>query len=266
MAITTRDQLIAAQATAQSTRIFKTGSRTTVATIPFSMFEIAGDPGAGVLAGTSTTAGVVPTDLTAGCPILNPFGGSNTGYVSRVEASNTLPARLAIYDMVWKGGAYAFNANVTLSAQPSYSSRMPGGTDYKSTQIWLETVTAFTGNQSIRIQYLDQGGNAGDTGTIATGITPTIGRMYKMPFQSGDTGVQRIDVVTSTVSTVGTFNVLVLNKIWEGRIRLANDQIVHGPDLTGLPQVFADAALILVVTADATGSGNPEVVLDIING
>lgn len=266
MAITTRDGLIAAQAAGQSMRVFKTVSRTTVANIPFSVFDVAGDPGAGVLAGTSTTAGVVPTDATAGCPIINAFGGGATGYISRVEASNTVACRLAIYDMVWKGGAYAFNANQTLSAQPSYSSRMPGGTDYKSTQIWLETVTQFTGNQSIRIQYLDQDGNAGDTGTIATGVAPTLGRMYKMPFAAGDTGVQRIDVVTSTVATVGTFNVLVLNKLWEGRIRIANDQIVHGPDLTGLPIVYADSALILVVTTDSSGTGTPEVAFNVING
>lgn len=268
MAITTRDQLIDAQAAAQRIRLFKTASRTSVALFPFSVFDLAGDPGAGTLAGTSTTAGVINTDATAGVPIISPFAGANQGYITRAEASSAVACRVGVYDMIWKAGAYAFNANVTLSAQPSYASRctFDGVTDYKGTEMWLETVTAFTGNQSIRIQYLDQDGNAGDTGTIATGVAPTIGRMYKMPFASGDTGVQRIDVVTSTVSTVGTFNVLVMRKLWEGRIKLANDQIVHGPDLTGMPQVHADAALILVVTADSTATSTPEVVIDIANG
>lgn len=264
MALSTRDGLIAAQAGAQRMRILKTASRTSVAAIPFSVFDIAGDPGAGTLAGTSTAAGVVPTDATAGCPTINAFTGANTGYISRVEASSPVACRLAVYDMLFKAGAYAFNANVTLAAQPSFSSRVPGA-DYKSTEIWLETVTAFTGNQSIQINYLDQDGNAGDTGVIATGAAPILGRMFKVPYAAGDTGCQQITQVRSTVSTVGTFNVLVMRKLWEGRIRAVNDQIVHGPDLTGLPKVFADSALVLVVTADSTATSIPEVVLDIIN-
>lgn len=266
MAITTRDGLIAAQAASQTARIFKSASRATIASIPFSVFELAGDPGAGVLAGTSLAAGVVPTDATAGVPIINAFTGANSGYLSRIEASSPVACRLAIYDMLWKGGAYAFNANQALTGQPSYSSRVPGGTDFKGTQIWLETVTVFTGLQSIRVQYLDQDGAAGDTGVIATGVAPTVGRMFKMPFAAGDTGVQQITNVISSVATVGTFNVLVLDKKWEGRIRVANDGIVHGPDLTGLSNLYDTSALILVVTADSTASSLPEVVFDIING
>lgn len=266
MAITTRDGLIAAQAAAQRCRLMKTATRTSVATVAFSVFDLAGDPGAGTLAGANTANGVVPTDATTGCPTINAFGASATGYISRVEASSPVACRLAIYDMVFKAGAYAFNANVTLATQPSYASRMPSS-DYKGTEIWLEAVTAFTGNQTIQIGYTNESGTASrSTGAIATGVAPTVGRMQKLPLQAGDRGLQKIDSVVSTVSTAGTFNVLVLRKLWEGRIRAANDQIVHGPDLTGLPIVFADSALILVVTADSTSTSTPEVVLDIING
>jgi hypothetical protein len=90
--------------------------------------------------------------------------------------------------------------------------------------------------------------------------------MLKLNLQAGDTGVQKIESVTSTVATVGTFNVLVMRKLWEGRIRVANDQVVHGPDLVGLPQCFTDSALVLLVNADSTSSGLPEAVFDVING
>jgi hypothetical protein len=265
MAITTRDGLIAAQAAAQRVRLLKTTSRTSVAAIPFSLFDLAGSPGAGVLAGTSTAAGVVPTDATAGMPTINAFSGS-AGYLSRVEASSPVACRLAIYDLLFKAGAYTFNADVTLAAQPSYSSRVIGGTDYKGTELWIEAATAFTGNQTVQINYLDQDGNPGDTGVIATGVAPILGRMFRLPLATGDTGVQRIDRVRSSISTVGTFNALVMRKLWEGRIRISNDQIVHGPDLTGLPVLFADSALILVVTPDSTATSLPEVVVDVING
>lgn len=266
MAIVTRDGLIAAQAAAQRIRILKTASRVSIAAIPFSVFDLAGNPGAGVLAGTSTAAGVVPTDATAGCPVLNAFSGANLGYLTRAEASSPVAGRIAVYDLLFKAGAYAFNAAVTLAAQPSYSSRIPNA-DYKGTELWLETVTVFTGNQSIAITYTADGGGAGHTtGTIATGVAPTVGRMLRLPLAAGDGGLQKVESVTSTVATVGTFNVLVMRKLWEGRIRIANDQIVHGPDLTGMPQLFTDSALICVVTADSTATSLPEVVLDVANG
>ena len=66
MAITTLDGFLAAPM--QRITLLKTASRTSVAAIPFSVFDVAGNPGAGVLAGTSTTTGVVPTDATRDAP------------------------------------------------------------------------------------------------------------------------------------------------------------------------------------------------------
>lgn len=266
MAITTRDGLIAAMASAQTLRIMKTASRTAVAAAPESVFDLAGAPGAGVLSGGATTgAGVVPTDATAGCPIVNAFGGGATGYVARVEASSAVACRIGLYDLMWKAGAYAFNANTALAGQPSYASRVPGG-DYKGTELWYEAVTAFTGNPTFTITYTNQDGVGSKVTTLAVGAAPILGRMGKISYASGDAGIQKVDNVQSTVATAGTFNVLVMRKLWEGRIRVANDQIIHGPDLTGLPIVFADSALILVVTPDSTATSTPEVVADIING
>lgn len=270
MAITTLDGLIAAQASAQRIRLYKSSARTTVANIPFSMFDVAGMPGAGTLAGANAANGVVPDDTVAGFPSINAFSGSNLGYALRIEASNTVASRIAIYDCLFKAGAYAFNADTTLASQPSYAARCTfhgsGSPDYKGTELWIETVTAFTGNQTVQINYLDQDGNAGDTGAIATAVAPTIGRMLRLPLAAGDTGVSQITRVRSSVSTVGTFNVLVMREIGEARIRVANDQIVQGYDLTGLQELFASSALFMVVTADSTSSGLPEIVVDVGNG
>ena len=135
MAITTFDGFIAA--TKQYVSVAKTASRTSIAASWFSVFDLAGNPGAGTLAGTSTTAGVVPTAATAGTPAINAFGGGATGYLAQVDFGSSVASRLKLFDMVFKAGAYTFNANVTLSAQPSYSARMPGGV-YEDTQIWIE--------------------------------------------------------------------------------------------------------------------------------
>ena len=264
MAISTFDQYIASQK--QLIAFKKTASLATVAQMISSVFQQAGVPGAGTLAGTSTTAGVVPTDATAGFPPVNAFQGGAKGYITRASCYNDRACTLYLVDVLWKGGAYPYNANVTLSGQPSFSSRVPGGTDYTGTEIWLEQVTAMTGNQSIRITYLDQDGNAGDTGTIATGVAPIISRCYTVPLASGDVGVQRIDSVVSTVSTAGTFNVLVVRPLLIMRIPGAGTGFDMDMLRTGMPEVFADSALAVYVRPDSTASGVPEVYFEIANG
>ena len=264
MAISTFDGFLAAAK--QFIGMSKTASRTTIATGWYSLFDLAGNPGAGTLAGASVAAGVVPTDATAGCPIIDAFGGGATGYLSVVEFGSSVASRIRLWDMVFKAGAYAFNAAQTLAAQPSYVGRMPGS-NYKDTEIWFECVTAFTGNLTLVVTYTNQDGTAAKTtGTFAPGLAPTVGRMFKLPLAAGDTGVQKIETVTSTVATVGTFNILVLRPLWTGRVKIANDGDTHGLDKTAVPVVFADSALILTVAADSTASGVPELDIVIANG
>lgn len=264
MAITTWDGYIASAK--QPISLVKTASRTSVAAQWFSIFDVAGNPGAGVLAGTSTTTGVVPTDATAGCPTINAFGGGATGYLAQVDYGSSVTSRIKIFDLLWKAGAYTFNASTTGQTPTSFSSRVPGGTDFTDTQIWLEQVTAGTGIQNVAVTYTNQSGTAGRaTGTIATAAN-IVGRMWQLPLQSGDTGVQGVTGVVGSVATVGTFNILVLRPLWSGRCKTANDGDVHDLAKTGMPLVFADSALFMCVAADSTATGIPEVELVIANG
>ena len=265
MSITNLNELINAQATAQTVSFYKSASRTSVANIPFSVFDLAGNPGAGTLAVGNTTDGIVPQDTTAGYPLINAFTGANNGYISRIEFNSTVLCNLLLFDTVFSCGAYAFNADTTLGTPPSYASRVPGG-NYTGLQLWIEAVTAFTGNQTVQINYLDQDGNAGDTGAIATGVAPTIGRMLQLPLAAGDNGVAGITRIRSSVSTVGTFNVHVLRPLWSGRIVLANYTDTHDFTKTGLPEIYATSALRLLVQADSTATGLPRLNFDIVNG
>lgn len=265
MAITTLDGIIAAAK--QRVPIKKTATRTTVANGWFSLWDIAGGPGAGTLAGSSTTTGVVPDDTTAGTPLINAFGGSNTGYLQNVEFASTVACRLMIYDLLWKGGAYAFNASTTGQTPTSYSARVPGGTDFTNTEIWVEQVTAATNNQAVNVTYTNQSGTGSrSTGAVGIGAAPTVGRMWQLPLQAGDTGVQGVTGVVGTVATAGTFNVLVLRPLWSGRVIAANFGDLHDYMRVGLPQLFATSALAVCVNADSTSSGLPELMLTIANG
>jgi hypothetical protein len=244
----------------------KTASMTAVAQNIFSPFDRAGIPGAGTLAGTNTTTGVVPTDATAGCPTINAFAGGATGYITRLHGYSSVACTLYLVDIVLKMGAFAYNAAATGLTTTSFSTRVPGGTDYTGCRLWLEAVTAFTGNQSIAIGYLDQDGNAGTTGTIATGVAPIVGRCFELPLAAGDTGVRGITSVTSTVSTAGTFNVLIVRPLAMMRIPVAGYSEQRDLYGTGMPQVFDNSALAVYVRPDSTATGLPEWQIEISNG
>lgn len=264
MTITTLDGIIAGAK--QRILLAKTATRTSVAAYGCSVFNLAGNPGAGTLAGTSTTTGVVPTDATAGCPTINAFGGDNVGYISRVEASNIVACRIALYDLLWKGGAYAFNVSTSGNSPASYSSRIPGGTDYIGLELWLEQVTAGTLVQNVDVNYNNQAGAAKSTGVIAMPAAMIVGRMQQIPLAAGDTGIQGVTGVAGSVASAGTFNLLVLRPLDELRIRVANDGVIHDALATGMPIIFADSALMMIVTADSTATQTPELVIDVVNG
>ena len=262
MTIATLDNYIASAK--QRVTLSKTTTRTTVATGWFSMFDVAGNPGAGTLAGTSTANGVVPTDATAGTPSINTFSG-DAGYISNIQFGCTVACRIAVFDMLFKAGAYAFNANTALSAQPSYSGRLPG-TDYKGLEIWVETVTAATGNQTWNVTYTNEGGTGSRaTGAVGIGAAPTVGRCWQLPLQAGDYGVQKIDNVAGGTGTAGTANILVMRPLWTGRVIAANAGDVHDFVRTGLPQIYDTSALVFLIAADSTSSGLPDLEIEVAN-
>lgn len=264
MTISTLDGVIGAAK--QRIAMLKTASRTSVAAMGCSVFDLAGNPGAGTLAGTSTTTGVVPTDATAGCPTINAFGGGNTGYIARVEASNVVACRIRLYDCLWKGGAYAYNVNTSGNSPTSFSSRIPGGTDYSGLELWYEQVTAGTGVQGVNVTYNDENAASSTTGTIAAPAAMILGRMFQLPLAAGDKGIQGVTGVVGSTATVGTFNILVMRPLTDVRIRVANDSQVQDALATGMPIIFADSALMMVVTADSTETQLPELLIDVVNG
>lgn len=279
MAISTIDGYIAAAK--QRIPLVKTASRTSVAIIPFSVFDLAGNPGAGTLAGTSTANGVVPTDVTAGCPLINGFGG-NTGYLTKVEYSSSVISTMYLYDMLFKAGAYAFTAGTTiLTSQPSISGRCP---DYDAgtptvfgngNEIWIEVSTAFaTGNSwQIQVTYTNSAGTTGRTSIISAAqanAALTLGKMFQLALQAGDSGVQKIEsvVITNggTAMTAGAVNVLIMRRLWVGRVPIANSAFVDDFLKTGAPIVYETSAFVAMIQADSTATGLPNLTLEISNG
>jgi hypothetical protein len=260
MAIATLDEIIAS--TRRRVILLKTGSQTSVAFIPFTVFNLAGNPGLGTLAVGNTANGIVPTDAIAGYPTV---AAAASLYINRINARNSVAGWIDLYDTVFSCGAYAYNADTTLASQPSYAARLPN-TDYNGLELWIEAVTAFTGNQTVEINYLDQGGAAGDTGAIATGVAPILGRMLQLSLAAGDSGIQQIVRVRSSVATVGTFNVHVMRWLWGCRINSAYYGVSESLLKSGLSQIYGDSALRIVVSADSTATGLPALRMETVDG
>jgi len=258
MTISTLDDYIVA--VKQKPDIFKSASRTAVAATPFTVFDLAGSPGPGVLSPGNTANGIVPTDASDGYPRIEALTG--TGYLSRVMYSNSVACNIHVYDRIFCAGAYAFNADTTLASQPSFAARVPGSF-YAGLELWVEAVTAHTGILSVQINYLDQDGNAGDTGVFSLTTAHIVGRATRIPLAAGDCGIQQITRVRGTVATAGTWNVMVLRQLWEGRIQVANEIRVDDLLKTGMPQVYADSALYAMIEPDSTATGSPYIRMEI---
>lgn len=270
MAITTADGFFGAAK--QRDKIAKTASFTTVAATPFSTLDVAGIPAAGSLAVGNTANGLVPTDAVAGFPVINAFGGGATGYLASAQFRNSVVGGAVLYDRLFHVGSISLLAlaTTTLSSQPSYTGRLPGGTDYSNLEILLEINAAMSATATtVSVSYTNEAGVTGrSTGASISLSGFTTRRVLSLPLQAGDKGVQRIDSVTvgGTVATTGTFNVVVARNLANFDIRVANALDSQAWDMLGGPVVFADSALWLVVQPDSTAAGVPALSYQIING
>jgi hypothetical protein len=270
MAITNGDTYIGASK--QLIPYKKTTAITTVAQLMFSLLDVAGNPSAGSLSIGNTTNGLVPTDATAGFPVINAFGSGAKGYLTRIAFGSNLAGRFQLWDRLFHVGSISLTtlATTTLSSQPSYVGRLPNS-DYKNTYILLEINTAVSATATtVTVNYTNQDGTTGrTTGSSGSLSGFTNKRVLMLPLQAGDSGVQKIEsvVVGGTVATAGTVNVIVARLLASSlRVLFAGHGDVLGLDRTGLPEVFADSALWLTVEMDSTSSGIPDLHLEIANG
>jgi hypothetical protein len=213
-----------------------------------------GDPVA-MSASGNTTTGVVPTSATAGAAAIEPFSG--TGYVTGVDFVSDFAGRIVLYDRLFHAGSFSTAVGVTsLSSQPSYSSRVPGGTDFRGTQIWVECFVGSGGanaSNTYRVQYTNQDGTPGQvTGTVQK-QNNVMGWCVQLPLAAGDTGVQTIEnFEVVSAASAPTVSVFVARPLWSGRVQFNGRSYSHWLDQTGMPQVFSDSCLCLMNSFDVT--------------
>jgi hypothetical protein len=259
MAITSQVQL--AQAVSKKYVISRTGTATLgSAHLYYASYALAGNIPAGVLAGTNTASGVALSAPFTGFQTIQNTGSSNyyLGEVAyNVGDNNTVTANVSsglIIDLLYKAGPYPFNANTTLTSQPSIASRVPNG-DYSSVVIAFESVTSFTNNPTVTVGYVNQSGVSSrfTTTTTFSGAGSGPGSISILPFQLGDSGAQRINSVQCTTSTAGTFNILMFRIL--GRVSYDRMEGYSKTDIlnSGLVEVYP-TSLITLLQSSPTGT------------
>jgi hypothetical protein len=206
----------------------------------------------GAITGLAFTAsGTVPTGALAGFPTLPSFNGM-TGYITKVTYFSGTGAGSTnrIFDRLFVAGTYAYNSGTTvLTSQPSFASRMPNG-DYGCVALYLEVANGFTGTPTITVTYTNQAGVTGRT-TGAFVLSPSFGygiqgAMFRLPLQAGDTGVQKIESIstTGTASTAGNFNIVLVRPLTVIGSQLLNTTETWDWTRMGLPQITDQACLM----------------------
>lgn len=212
---------------------------------------------AGSVTLVSTASGNVPTDATAGAPNIQDFSG--VGYVSRVDAliaANSSAVYIMVADRLFECGSFAWNAGtVTLSSQPSYSSRIPGG-DYSGTILAIEKgATSGSGPASITVTYTNQSGATGQsTGSYTLKTSGATSDLIQfLPLAAGDSGVQKVEGAVLVGGSSGNINIIVLRPI----VRVALQNLISissgiyvptskGLETCGMRRIYQDSCLMVL--------------------
>lgn len=225
----------------------------------------------GTLALGNTSSGIVPTDATATFPAID-FTASEAYLVGVGFVPDRGVCRLLLYDMLFGVGEIAYTAaTTTLTAQPSYASRVPSAA-YNGLQLWLEVSTAFASgnNWTVAVSYTNQSGVSGRTATIGplAAASLVLGLCYQFPLPAGDTGVQQVNSITvtngTTAMTAGGFNVIVARPLWhascqgpdEGTGGIIGRPYHHSIEMVGMPRVYPTSALCVMTNSDSAAAAS----------
>lgn len=265
MAITSMDQLTAALP-GQHRHIFKVTIPAQGTGAITSLWKAAGQPGAG--ANPPTGDGHIPAKDTAGAiPFTNPAVGKQL-FLARFFVVGATVGTLVLYDRLWANSG--FNGTLatpqTIATPPVLTRPDALGDDV---ELWMEVyanlgATGITATAS----YTNQAGESGRSATATVPASMNAWRMVQFGLQAGDTGVRTVASVTlsATTGTAGDFGLVLLRRVAELGMPTANIGVDRDAFALGMPRVFADACLAMMVHASTTNTGNVISAIELIEG
>jgi len=216
----------------------------------------------------NTANGLVPVSGAGDFPYIAPVG-SGAAYITNASFSvDGASGGIMVYlfDRLFHAGSYSFfGTNVTtLTSQPSFAARIPNS-DYSGLRLFAEPVVSGGGaGCSIKIDYTNQAGTTGrSTGTISLSGTTVQGPdAYRLPLQSGDSGIQRIDAITTSGGATSTTNVFLARPllIWRGEGPSTDSRRL---DVLGMPRIYDTSALFLMAIKDGNSGQRPVISLEL---
>ena len=261
MAITTENGLITALATGERFPFHKASATSEGAGTFHSLWKVAGFPPAGANPPAfSAGSGYSPTRTTQGAfPFSNP---TTDAYVGKLAAQGATVGTLIIYDRLW--ACSGFGTVVTTAQNVTTPGSLPSGRDPNTgldVEPWFEVYTAPGATTATwTLTGVDGAGNSGVTWTYThPANAESVGQMM-MPVLGGtavNRGMRQLTSFQASASsgTAGDIGVTLLRRLAEIPLTLANVGSVLDAIALGLPYVYDDACLSMMVMCSTTNTG-----------
>lgn len=262
--ISTRDELIAALASADRRGIYKASQSAEGAGTWSSLWKAIGLPAAGANPPLfSAGSGYVPGRATLGA-IGQIDSVTDPRRLVRAAMAGTTVGTLIVYDRVW--ACSGFGTVVTTEQTITTPGTLPAGRDPNSgadVEPWLEVYTApgATG-ATWTFKGTDAAGTTNRTWTYAhPANAESVGQMMPLlPGGASPAATRGCRVPTSfqasaTSGTAGSIGVTLLRRILEIPLMLANVGVVLDAIATGLAEIPDDACLAMAVQCTTTNTG-----------
>lgn len=260
MAITTLDGALAGM---QWPRYFaKNVTGTMVAGRPWSLWALAGNPGAGSF--DNTLAGVALSSTSAQVngqiPFTNPVSGNT--YLARLQAGATIAGTLLLCDRLWHNGGFTITSNTaqTVNSATWPSRDADGATDGNGVLLGLEISSgAGAAAPTITVSYTNQAGTGSRTATnsFPTANSPAAGSFFPIGLQAGDTGVRSVQSLTLSVSWAsGTMNLVAYRVL--AALELTGAFVPNAIDAltSGFPRLYDGSVPFFIFIPSTTTTSN----------
>jgi hypothetical protein len=271
MAITTRDQLIAALSQSRHSLFDKASIANAVAGRFYSLWRATGFPAAG----NAPVAQQICNAATLGALPYSPFNAPATNYMAWVDVATSLAtATLEIHDrLCHQGGLSGVVATAQTTNLPLNLTGIPaeriGLTDFSQLQWWLEwyTDTGSTGvNVTVNCTFDDD--TTGSALVIALSATSRASGLYQILPAAGKKGIKAVNSVTLSVTTgtAGNFGVTCTRYRAGLFTVVANKAEIFDWAALALPDLHIDACLQLIQLCTTTTTGNAKGVCRMVGG
>ena len=262
MAITSRDQLIAALANSRHALFDKASVANAVAGRFYSLWRATGQPGQGAIPAMQA---VCNKDLLGALPLVNQTPPA-TNYLAWVDvATGNATSTLEIHDrLCHQGGlsgtiasptAQTTNLPLTLAGVPT---ERIGAEDHSQLQWWLEWY-ADTGSTAVsatvNVTYSD---DSSSNVVVPLAATSRASGLYQiLPFAAGKSGIKAVNSVTlsATTGTAGNFGVTCTRYRAGLFTVVANKAEVFDWAALALPEIANDSCLALLQLCTTTTTG-----------